>query len=155
MEENIYKAPESGLEMPVDIGKKTFKDSKFKKTIVMNFVGGILLFVVFIFCILKMMFSDAESFFIGVAVFYGVMSFIAFGTAHAIKAEINTGFQMAMLVFNWLCIAFFILAGVLIIVVNSSMPAFRDGFWAFIIIFSLLFVLPQIVNILAFRALRK
>lgn len=155
MEENIYKSPESELKTPVNVGKKTFKDSKFKKTIVMNFVGGILIFVVFIFCILKMMFSDTESFFIGVAVFYGVMSFIAFGTAHAIKAETDTGFQMAMLIFNWLCIAFFILAGILIIVANSSMPAFRDGFWAFIIIFLLLFVLPQAVNIRAFMTLRK
>lgn len=151
MEENIYKSPESNLESPSDVGNNTFKDSKFKKTIVMNVVGGILLGLVCLFSFL----SKAAFVTNGISIFYVLLTFIAFGSAYTIKVPIKSVFQMAMLVLNWFCILLFVLCSAGMFIAMYSDPKFKDVFWVILILFALLFLIPQVINIRAYRALRN
>jgi hypothetical protein len=155
MEENIYKSPESNLESPSDVGNNTFKNSKFKKTIVMNVVGGILLGLVCLFSFLSKALFAANISVGGVSLFYVLLTFIAFGSAYTIKVPIKSFFQMAMLVLNWFCILLFVLCSAGMFIAMYSDPKFKDVFWVILILFALLFLIPQVINIKAFMALRK
>lgn len=151
MEENIYKSPESNLESPSNVVSNTFKDSKFKKTIVMNVVGGILLGLVCIFSFL----SKAGFVTNGISIFYVLLTFIAFGSAYTIKVSTKSVFQLVMLVLNWFCTLLFILCAVGMFIGMYSDPKFKDVFWIIMILSALIFLIPQIINIKAFMVLRK
>jgi cation transport ATPase len=155
MEENIYKSPESNLESPSDVGNNTFKDSKFKKTIVMNFVGGIGLLIIFIFLIFSVFLSSSKFYSSGVILFYGFMTFTAFASAYTIKTAAKTNFQMVILIINWIIVVFVIIFLVGSIALMFSKTSSVGMFFAAQIVAVLLFLIPQVINIRAYRVLRN
>lgn len=155
MEENIYKIPKSNLEITSDIGNTIFRNSKFKKTIIMNFVGGIGLAIISIFYVVTVFYSPKVPVLSSAIFSYLFMAFIAFASAYTIKIPTKNAFQLVMLILNWLCIVLFVLCVVTLLVNGYKDPKMKSIVWFSLPVFALFLLVPQVINILAFRKIRK
>lgn len=155
MEENIYKPPESNLESHSVVSKNSFPYSKFKKTILMNVVGGIGLTIISIFYLVTVSSLPKVPVLSGATFSYAFMAFIAFASAYTIKTPTKSVFQLVMLILNWLCILVFVLCLVTLLVNGYKDPKLKSMFGFILLFFALLLLIPQIINVMAYRALRK
>jgi len=155
MPENIYKTPESELdEQTISLaGENTFSSSKLKKTIIMNCIGGVGILLLGTSIYFNK--SIPNGFLTPILVFYSLMAFTAFGSAHAIKSVSSTKFRLLMLILNWLFVVLYVIS-ILGVILTSKSSAMPKGIMLISqLMGALLFAVPQIINIRAFRFLKK
>ncbi len=154
MDENIYKTPQSNFNdlSSLNIGSNLFQTPQFKKTIIMNVFGGIGLSIICIVIFLNKVNMQLDNSLIIMTALFAFMAFTAFGSAYAIKSIERSKFRFIMLVVNWLYIAVFIMGFVGIAIMTWSKPEIMEVMLISQMKSMVFFVLPQAINITAFRA---
>jgi len=157
MSGNIYNTPASNLENNIEVEMTLTSGSnlKFKKTMIMNIVGGALLLITGVALYLNKMNSDLGTVLIAIIIMYSILCGTAFGSAYAVRTVAGSKFQLSMLIVNWLFIGIFILGALGVFI---SAWSNKDTMIRMLVSLGsgiFMFVIPQLINIKALNQLRK
>ena len=156
MSGDIYNTPASNLENNIDSDAdfKLESNLKFKKTMIMNIIGGVCFLIMGIALYLNKTNSEQSMSLLFITSAYSVLCGSAFGSAYALSAQAGSKLQLVMISINWLFIGIFILSAVVIIISAwSSLDAIGSKIFPLIpAVF--MFVIPQLININALKQLR-
>ncbi len=154
MSDDIYKTPASNLEANIGL-EETFKlesNLKFKKTIIMNIIGGVCFLMNGIaLCFDKKNSEDVMSL-LFLTIIYSVLCGSAFGSAYALRAQAGSRLQLVMLSINWLYVGIFIF-GILIIIFPQRSDMHPLAIVLILAVF--IFIIPHLLNINALKKIRK